>query len=115
MRADVVETVVMHADVREMRRHHRNGSLAPKLKKMLVARRIELQEGRAVLKTLCPLGPPFARVTPVHGENRRRQSRRATRIHGVDALSRALPKPREPRQKIDGRKLWIELDHRVVG
>ncbi len=71
VRAHVVEAVVVHTNVRDVRRHpaHRLG--APVLEQLLVAGRLEEQERAAVLKSLRPLGPASARVPPGPREDRR--------------------------------------------
>src|SRR5258706_6921869 len=57
VRAHVVEAVIVHADVREMRRHPLDGARATQLEKARVAGRIELQQRGAELEALRPLGP----------------------------------------------------------
>ena len=52
----------------------------------VVARRVELQKCGAVLKALRPFGPAPRGVATLDGEDRRCGSRRATELHGVDAL-----------------------------
>ena len=74
VRADVVEAVVVDADVRQMRGHHGDGPLAAELQIPLVVRGVELQQHRAVLKALRPLGPAAGRVAAVDREHRRRAS-----------------------------------------
>ena len=69
--ADVVEAVIVNARVREVRRHPRERALAAEIEKRRVARRIELQQRRAVLKSFRPLGPSARRVAPVDGEDGR--------------------------------------------
>ena len=60
--ADVVEAVVVDADVRQVRGHHGDGPLAAEPQEALVAGRVELQQGRAELEALRPLGPALGRV-----------------------------------------------------
>ena len=109
--ADVVEAVIVDADVRKMRRHHRERALAAELQKSLVARRVELQQCGAILKALRPLGPALRRVAAFHREHRRCRTGRATFLDRLDALGRPRPKPLQLRQKIGRRQFSVEFDH----
>src|SRR5581483_4102211 len=51
VRGDVIESVIMDADVRQMRGHSFDCPAPAKLQKAFLAGRIELQQGRAKLKT----------------------------------------------------------------
>src|SRR3989454_12430808 len=52
---DVIEAVIVHADVRHVRGHALNRVAPPDFKETLVAGRIELQQRRTKLETLGPL------------------------------------------------------------
>ena len=54
---DVIESVVMHAGMGDMRCHVRDGVLSPNLQQLLIARRFKCQDRHAVLKALRPIGP----------------------------------------------------------
>ena len=71
VRADVVEAVVVNADVAHVRRHLPDRVPPADLQKSGVARGVELQHGRSVLKALRPLRPPPRRIDSLHRENRR--------------------------------------------
>src|ERR1039458_8497972 len=60
----------MHAGVRNVRRHPLDRSAPANLQKTLVAHRVQLQQRRAVLKTLRPLGPATRGVSAFDGEHR---------------------------------------------
>ena len=63
VRADVVEPVIVHADVGDVRRHDVDECASrPISRNSLVAGGIELQDRRAELKALRPLGPAAAGV-----------------------------------------------------
>jgi hypothetical protein len=68
--AHVVEPVVVHADVRDVGCHQLERSLATDAEHLLVAGRVELQDGCAELETLRPFGPSAGSVTAFDGENR---------------------------------------------
>ena len=62
--ADIVEAVVVNAGVGEVRRHERDGSIAADFEELALAGGVELENGRAELEALRPLGPAAAGVLP---------------------------------------------------
>src|SRR5881409_25652 len=68
---DVVETVIMHADVRDVRSHALEGAGTAELKETFLAGGIELKDGRAKLETLGPFGPATRGVFSRNGEHGR--------------------------------------------
>jgi hypothetical protein len=110
VRADIVEPVVVNADVREVRRHHSQRALAAKLEKLLVAGGVELQKRGSELEPLRPLRPALRRVPTFHREYRRGRARRAASLDRLDALSRPRPKTLELRKKIGRRQFGVEFD-----
>src|ERR1051325_6500385 len=54
---DIVEPVVVHAQVRDMRGHPLNRVAPSEFEKSIVSGRVELQQRRAVLKSLRPFRP----------------------------------------------------------
>ena len=69
----------------------RDGPLAAELEIALVAGGVEVQQRRAVLKALRPLGPALGRVAALDGEHGRRRAGRAALLDRVDALGRPRP------------------------
>jgi len=67
---DVVEAVVMHAHVGNVRRHVPHRLHAAALEHRRVAGRVEMQERHAELEALRPLGPAARSVFALHGEHR---------------------------------------------
>src|SRR6188508_2243604 len=67
--ADVVEAVVVHADVREVRSHAFQRAAAPQFEEGTIVCRVKLQYGRAELEPLRPLGPAAGHVLAVDGEH----------------------------------------------
>ena len=67
----VVEPVVVHADGRDLRGHPLHRFAPADLQETFVGRGVELQNGRAVLKSLRPLRPAARGVSAPHGEDRR--------------------------------------------
>ena len=60
----------MDSDVRDVRGHEAERPVATDAEHLLVTRRIELQDRRAVLKALRPLGPSAGGVLALDGEDR---------------------------------------------
>ena len=67
---DVVEPVIVHADVRDVRGHALHCPPAADFQKPLIAGRVELQHRRAELKSLRPLCPTARGVLPLLSEYR---------------------------------------------
>src|SRR4051812_36441546 len=65
--ADVVEAMIVHADMRNMGGHVSHRMLPTFLKEALVARGIELKNLGAELKTLRPFGPATTCIPPLDG------------------------------------------------
>ena len=83
--ADVVEAVIVHADVGEVRRHPLHAcSACPISRNSFVPGGVELEERRAVLEALRPLGPAARGPCAAHGEDGRalRRRRRSARWRG---------------------------------
>ena len=71
VRADVVKPVIVNARVRQVRRHDRHRPLAANLQELALSGGVELEDGRAELKALRPLGPSPAGVPAAGSENGR--------------------------------------------
>jgi len=56
--------VVVNAGVGEVRRHERDGSIAADIEELAFAGGVELENGRAELEALRPLGPAAGGVLP---------------------------------------------------
>ena len=69
--ADVVEAVIVYADMGDVCRHHLDGFALADFEKRLVTSGVVVQEGRAVLKALGPFGPSLGRVAPLDRKDRR--------------------------------------------
>ena len=69
--ADVVETVIVHTDMGEMRRHPQQRALLAQIKEVMLTGGIELQERSAVDESFRPLGPAAGGVTALDSEHRR--------------------------------------------
>ena len=66
---DVVEAVIVHADVGDVRGHMAQGLFAAKGEEALVAGGVVLEERHAELEALGPLGPAARGVFALHGED----------------------------------------------
>jgi hypothetical protein len=84
---DIVEAVVVHAGVRDVRGHELHGLLAPELEETLVAGRVVLEERHAELEALRPLGPAARGVSALHGEDGRALGRVPGLVDRVDLLT----------------------------
>ena len=115
VRADVVEAVVVHPDVADVARHHGAGALPAELEEALVAGRVELQQRRAVLKALGPLGPAAGGVAAGHREHRRGLLRRAGALDRVDGGGRGLPQPGDLGQQVAGGQALVDLHSVLLG
>ena len=90
---NVVETVVVHADVRDVRGHAFDRVAPAEFQKPLLAGRVELQQRRSKLKALRPFRPPPRGVFAFHGKNRRAVLRFPAFFDAQDFLSGKLEKP----------------------
>ncbi|MBA7481356.1 hypothetical protein ES707_16826 [subsurface metagenome] len=68
--ADVVEAVVVYADMADVGGHGLQGALDPSIQELFVLPRVELKKGRSKPKPLCPLGPAPCGVFALHRKNR---------------------------------------------
>ena len=82
--ADVVEAVVVHADVRKVRRHPLERPGAPELQEAGIAGGVELQDRRAELEALRPLGPAAGHVLALDGEDGRAVLGQPATFEGVN-------------------------------
>src|SRR4029453_4433337 len=110
--ADVVEAVIVDADVREVRRHPVDGARSPELEEFRLAGRVELQQRRPELKALRPLGPPARAIAPVGGEHRRAVFGPPGLFDRANLVRGQLEKPRDLRQQLARCAAAIDADHR---
>src|SRR4029453_8025766 len=102
IRADIVEAMVVDADVREVRSHAFDGAGAGEVQELAIARGIELQHGRPELKPLCPFRPAARLQTAVDGVDRRTIGGLPTLLEGSDLPGRQLEEPIDLRKQIGG-------------
>ncbi len=109
--ADVVESVVVHADMRQMRRHALDRPRAAEIEERAVAGGVELQQRGAELEALRPLGPAPGAVDAVHREHRRAVGRIPSRFERQDLRRRPFEDAPGFRQQVaDGGRL-VYADH----
>src|SRR5689334_21802233 len=70
VRRNIVEPMIVHAKVRNVRGHQLYRVFSAKLQKLAFASRIELQQRRSELKPLCPFSPPARGVFAFNSEYR---------------------------------------------
>ena len=109
VRAHVVEAVVVHADVREVRRHAVHRGLPRHLEEARFARGVELQGGGPELEALRPFGPAAARVHAAHGEDRRAERGIPAPLQPVDLLRRELEEAPDGRREIARAQAGVRL------
>ena len=109
--ADVVEAVIVDADVRQVRRHPLERVRAAELEKLAIAGRVELQQRRAELKALRPLRPAARSVHAVDGEHRRSVLRAPAVFNRTDLLRREIEQAVDRRQQIACRALAVDANH----
>jgi hypothetical protein len=110
--ADVVEAVVVHAHVRDVRRHPRVGALAAELEERALAGRVELQQRRAELEALRPLRPAARGVAAAAREDGRAVRRVPALLEVADLDRRELPEPRERLLEVLRPQRLVDPDHR---
>src|SRR5579872_5640710 len=69
--ADIVESDLVYASMRDVRRHGCHRALASSFQELCLAGRVELQNGRAELEALRPFGPAAACVLSADREHGR--------------------------------------------
>ena len=90
--AHVVESVIMHTHVADVRGHRADGSLASVLEHLRITVGVILDNRRTELKPLCPLGPAASRVLSLYRKNRRPIGRVPRRADSIDFLAGNGPK-----------------------
>ena len=106
--ADVVEAVIVDADVGQVRRHAFDRPRAPQLEECGLAGRVELQQRRAELESLRPLGPPARAITAFDREYGRAVFRAPGIFDRTNLRGRQLEHPRDLRQQIARRPVTIQ-------
>ena len=114
VRGDVVEPVVVHADVADMAGHVLHRGAAADLENRRVARGVELQDGRAELEALRPLGPAARRVAAVDREDRRATRRIPRLLEPRDLLRGQLEQMVDGAEERGGREPAVDTNHWVV-
>jgi hypothetical protein len=109
---DVVEAVIVDADVGEMRRHPLEGAGAAQIEELLVAGGVELQQRRAELEALRPLRPAAGAVLSFDGEHRRPVLGAPGVLDGVDFRRGQLEQSGNLRQQLRGRARPID-EHQI--
>ncbi len=68
---DVIETVIVHPDVRDVRRHVLEGLFTTEREKLILPRRIVLEKGHSELETLRPFRPTPRGILALLGKDGR--------------------------------------------
>jgi hypothetical protein len=110
---DIVEAVVVDADVRDMRGHALDGVAASEFEELIVAGGVELQDGGAELEALGPLGPAAGGVAAGDGEDGRAVGRVPRGIEAEDLLGGELEQAFKGTGELSGSEVGVG-DHADV-
>jgi hypothetical protein len=103
--------VVVYAGVAEVRGHDRHRGPPAEVQELLVTVRFELEQRRAELEPLRPLGPAAGGVFALDGEDRSALGRVPALVELSNLLGRDFEQVVHRRQEVGGRKVAVELDH----
>src|SRR5207249_2008667 len=110
--ADVIEPVIVDADVRNMRGHDSDRVAPAVLQEPVLARGIKFEQRRPELESLRPLRPSVRRIDPAHGEHRSSVRRVPGLVDASDLSCRKLKEALELRSEAFGSEIRIGADHR---
>jgi len=111
VRRDVVESMVMHADVGNVRRHEVHGSFTALVQKPLLAGGVKLEDGGAKLEALCPLRPAAGGIAALHGEYGRARRRFPRLFERTNLRGRSGPELANARQQGRGGEFVLNVNH----
>src|SRR5262249_50733596 len=111
--ADVVEPVIVDAGVRDVRRHAPDRSRASQREELTLAGGVELQQRRAELESLRPLGPAARPAAALDADPRRAVRRIPAVLDRSKLRRRQLEHPIDRRQQILRAALAATGDHLV--
>ena len=109
--ADVVEPVVVHAGVRQVRRHPLERALASEVEEGTSPGRVELQQRGAELEALRPLGPAAGAIPTVHREHGRAVFGRPPLRQSRGSCGRQLEHPVDFRHQVAHGAALVDGDH----
>ncbi len=109
--ADVVEPVIVHAHVREVRRHALDRARSTEFEECSIAGGVELQQRRSELKALRPLGPASCLIAPSNREHRRAVLRTPGVLDRADLRRREIEQPIDPGHQVARRSSPVEAHH----
>ena len=99
---DIVEPVVVDADVRNVGGHHLDGLAPAQVQEPLVAGGVELQEGGAELEPLRPFGPAARGVSALDSEDGGAMGGIPGLFNGQDFAGREVEEPAQLGQECLG-------------
>ena len=109
--ADVVEAVIVHADVREVRRHPAEGARPSQLEERAIAGRIKLQERRAVDEAFASIRSTRARCIVPSTVKTGAPLDDPRAIERQDLRGRQFEHPVDCRKQIAGRARAVAANH----
>ena len=111
---DVVEPVVMHPDVRDVVSHPLPRAVATERQEFFLARRVILQNRRAIDEPLRPFGPSAGRVAAFDRKDRSGGSGDFRGIDREDFRGRGFPELPDIGSQVGRREGSVESDHREL-
>ncbi len=111
--ADVVEPVIVDADVRQVRRHAVERAGAAEFEEGAVAGGVELQDGGSELESLRPLGPAAGAVASLDREYGRAVFRAPALFERVDLRGRQREHAFNLRDQIARRARAVDDHHEI--
>jgi hypothetical protein len=103
--------VIVHAHVRQVRRHALERARPAEIQELTLACGVELQQRRSELEALRPLGPAARAVAPLDSEHRRTVAGVPGALDRADLGGGQLEQAFDPRQEIARSTGAVDLDH----
>jgi hypothetical protein len=111
--ADVIEAVIVDADMGEMRGHPSEGPLASKVEELAVVGGVELQQRGPVLEAFRPLGPAAGGVAAVDREHGRAAAGGPGALDRGDLGCGQLEEPVDLAEELLWVAVAVDADHGV--
>lgn len=108
---DIIKSMIMNADMTDMRSHELPRPLTSPLQKRILSGGIKLQERGTELKPLCPFRPSLGGVTPLDREHQRSLFRTPGLVNGIQTSGTPFPHPVNRGEQVGILQSGIKLNH----